>query len=181
MLLRYTAFSAVILLFAASVFGVSVNISGQLLSPCGQARGELQANASGGTLPYTYSWSNGATTPSITNLPPGTYTVTVTDNLGAQASATQEITNVTEYPTLNPVVSLTYCAAGSPYAIFPINDPTFLSPTEPTTFFGGVVDAHQPRRPVGRAVGPGEAPAVLGAVRFAADDPRMVEPQGRRW
>jgi uncharacterized repeat protein (TIGR01451 family) len=140
MLLRYTAFSAVILLFAASVFGVSVNISGQLLSPCGQARGELQANASGGTLPYTYSWSNGATTPSITNLPPGTYTVTVTDNLGAQASATQEITNVTEYPTLNPVVSLTYCAAGSPYAIFPINDPTFLSPTEPTTFFGGVVD-----------------------------------------
>ena len=38
--------------------------------------------------PYDYAWSNGHTTPSASNLPPGTYTVTVTDNAGQTASAT---------------------------------------------------------------------------------------------
>lgn len=33
-----------------------------------------------GTPPYTYLWSNSATTASITDLAPGTYTVTVTDS-----------------------------------------------------------------------------------------------------
>ncbi len=43
-----------------------------------------------GTAPYTYLWSNGATTQSITGLTPATYTVTVTDNKGRvrQASYT---------------------------------------------------------------------------------------------
>jgi gliding motility-associated-like protein len=34
---------------------------------------------SGGNAPYTYLWSNGATTSALNNLAPGTYTVTVTD------------------------------------------------------------------------------------------------------
>jgi len=41
--------------------------------------GSAAANPTGGTAPYTYSWSNGASTPSISNLPPNNYTVTVTD------------------------------------------------------------------------------------------------------
>ncbi len=39
-------------------------------------------NTSGGTPPYSYLWSNGATTNSIDSLLQGTYTVTVTDNNG---------------------------------------------------------------------------------------------------
>ncbi|MDO8369011.1 MAG: SdrD B-like domain-containing protein [Saprospiraceae bacterium] len=37
------------------------------------------ANPSGGWFPYTYLWSNGATTQTITNLAPGNYCVTVVD------------------------------------------------------------------------------------------------------
>ena len=36
---------------------------------------------------YTYLWSNGATTQTITNLGPGTYTVTITDSNGCTTTA----------------------------------------------------------------------------------------------
>lgn len=42
--------------------------------------GAVTLNVSGGVPPYTYSWSNGATTSSVTALPPGSITVTVFDN-----------------------------------------------------------------------------------------------------
>ncbi len=45
----------------------------------GGANGTASVTASGGTSPYTYLWSNGATTQSITGLTAGTYSVTVTD------------------------------------------------------------------------------------------------------
>ena len=38
----------------------------------------------GGTAPYSFSWSNGATTSSLTNLSAGTYSLTVTDAVGCQ-------------------------------------------------------------------------------------------------
>ena len=45
---------------------------------CGQADGDLTITASGGTFPYTYSWSNGASgSNQISNVVSGTYTVTV--------------------------------------------------------------------------------------------------------
>ncbi len=43
------------------------------------AKGSINLYASGGSPPYTYVWSNGATEPSIANLVKGTYSVTVTD------------------------------------------------------------------------------------------------------
>ncbi|KAA3622233.1 MAG: T9SS C-terminal target domain-containing protein [Bacteroidetes bacterium] len=47
--------------------------------------GSASANASGGTPEYNFEWSNGETTSSITNLAPGTYTLTVTDSNGCTA------------------------------------------------------------------------------------------------
>ncbi|MEL7162416.1 MAG: SdrD B-like domain-containing protein, partial [Bacteroidota bacterium] len=44
--------------------------------------GELTVNVDGGTIPYTYVWSNGATTQTISDLEAGTYSVTVTDASG---------------------------------------------------------------------------------------------------
>ena len=40
--------------------------------------GSISTSVTNGLAPYTYSWSNGATTSSLSNVCPGTYTVTVT-------------------------------------------------------------------------------------------------------
>lgn len=45
----------------------------------GAADGSISTSITGGTSPYSYVWSNGATTPSVSGLVPGTYTVTVND------------------------------------------------------------------------------------------------------
>jgi large repetitive protein len=43
------------------------------------ATGSITMSVTGGTTPYTYSWSNSATTRDITNIAAGPYSVTVTD------------------------------------------------------------------------------------------------------
>jgi hypothetical protein len=56
--------------------------------------GTATAVAAGGTPGYTYAWSNGATTASISNLAPGIFTVTATDTHGCTAV---EIANVNSF------------------------------------------------------------------------------------
>lgn len=48
--------------------------------------GSATAAISGGTTPFTYVWSNGGNSSSITGLAPGIYSVSVTDNSGCSAS-----------------------------------------------------------------------------------------------
>ncbi|MCX6269404.1 MAG: T9SS type A sorting domain-containing protein, partial [Bacteroidetes bacterium] len=45
----------------------------------GNTNGAVTTNVTGGTAPYTYLWSNGATTSSLTGIGAGTYSVTVSD------------------------------------------------------------------------------------------------------
>ncbi len=54
----------------------------------GTSTGSVTANVNGGQQPYTYLWSNGATTPSINNLVAGTYWVDVTTAAGCISSDT---------------------------------------------------------------------------------------------
>ncbi len=49
---------------------------------CGTSTGGAQANASGGTGPLSYEWSNSSTGNTTTGLPPGTCDVTITDSVG---------------------------------------------------------------------------------------------------
>jgi hypothetical protein len=53
----------------------------------GPASLTVTANATGGTAPYTYAWSDGATTQSIPVSAAGAYSVTVTDNKGCTTTA----------------------------------------------------------------------------------------------
>jgi len=53
-----------------------------------EAMDALSANASGGTPPYTYLWSNGAMTPTIADAAPGDYLLTVTDAKGCEIQST---------------------------------------------------------------------------------------------
>jgi gliding motility-associated-like protein len=58
----------------------------------GFCNGTASAVAGGGTPPYTYTWSTGATVPSISNLCSGVYSVTVVDAQGCVANATTTVT-----------------------------------------------------------------------------------------
>ncbi|MEL7529906.1 MAG: T9SS type A sorting domain-containing protein [Bacteroidota bacterium] len=59
----------------------------------GSNNGSASVTQSGGIAPFTYSWSNGATTDSITGLGMGVYTVTVTDALGCTSLDSVEVTS----------------------------------------------------------------------------------------
>ncbi len=63
---------------------VSTQITQEILCN-GDSTGEIVATASDGFPPYSYSWSNGETTTTISNLPAGDYTITVTDQCGNTA------------------------------------------------------------------------------------------------
>ncbi|MBC6992536.1 SprB repeat-containing protein, partial [Lewinella lacunae] len=62
----------------------------------GDTDGTLTVVATGGTLDYTYLWSNGQTTATATGLAAGTYTVTVTDANGCTETATGTVNEPTD-------------------------------------------------------------------------------------
>ncbi len=53
---------------------------------CFSKQGSIVAVVTGGALPYSYNWDNGESTPVITNLPSGNYTLFVTDSIGCSSS-----------------------------------------------------------------------------------------------
>jgi gliding motility-associated-like protein len=67
---------------------ISLNTAGFSTQCSYNCTGQGVVIVSGGTGPFSYSWSNGGTNASINNLCPGTYTVTVTDASGCTASDT---------------------------------------------------------------------------------------------
>ncbi|HTN21896.1 MAG TPA: SprB repeat-containing protein, partial [Pelobium sp.] len=58
----------------------------------GQATGSINATISGGTAPYTFEWSNGATSEDVNNLLAGSYSLVVSDANGCLGFASLNIT-----------------------------------------------------------------------------------------
>ncbi|HRH71096.1 MAG TPA: T9SS type A sorting domain-containing protein [Flavobacteriales bacterium] len=58
---------------------------------CGLNNGSTRALPGNGIPPYTYVWSTGATTQTVSGLAPGTYDVTVTDAIGGVANGSTTV------------------------------------------------------------------------------------------
>ncbi len=93
----------------------------------GECDGEIFATVSGATGNITYQWSNGATTPQISNLCSGAYSLTVTDESGKTATAqialheadpfvlTYITTNPSDYVTDNGAIAVVVNGGTPPY------------------------------------------------------------------
>jgi hypothetical protein len=66
----------------------AINITSATTSPAchGMSNGNINITVTGGLSPYTYLWSNGATSQDINNIAAGSYTVTVKDMRNCSAS-----------------------------------------------------------------------------------------------
>lgn len=78
-------------IFIAAIPPIGLTATTVNESVLGARDGSATVTASGGNGGYTYLWSNGKTTATITGLAGGTYTVIVTDISGCTAVATVEV------------------------------------------------------------------------------------------
>ncbi|OAZ05204.1 T9SS type A sorting domain-containing protein [Flavobacterium succinicans] len=80
---------------------------------CGDANDWTITTApTGGTPTYNYSWNTGAKTPSIQNVPPGKYSVIITDKNGC--TITKEITIIAPLPlATTPKINKPTCYGGA--------------------------------------------------------------------
>lgn len=113
----------------ASSLASGINASGNVNCNGGN-NGSIDLNVTGGTTPYSFNWSNGATTEDISGLTAGSYTVTVTDDNGCTSSSTVNITqpsaalssavtssqNILCFGGTNGSIDLTTAGGTSPYA-----------------------------------------------------------------
>jgi hypothetical protein len=79
---------------------------------CNGNTGTINITPTGGTAPYSYSWSGpssfSSTQRNLTGLAPGTYTVTITDNIGCSTTATAVVPAATPI-SVTPTVTNVSC------------------------------------------------------------------------
>jgi len=108
---------------------LQVQLSTMDESVAGYQDGSASALVQGGTLPYSYLWSTGATSDSIGGLAAGVYTLTVTDSLGCSAVVSDTVStgvpvlqtsvqgqNILCFGGLNGVASIAVVGGASPYS-----------------------------------------------------------------
>ena len=78
---------------------------------CEQSNGTVDiTGVSGGEAPYTYNWDNGEMTEDLINVPSGSYTVTVTDANGCEGTATFEVEELANEPTVTASTTSSECS-----------------------------------------------------------------------
>ncbi|HRD40669.1 MAG TPA: hypothetical protein PLC65_18715, partial [Bacteroidia bacterium] len=94
----------------------------------GVANGSISTSLTGGQIPFSYSWSNGATTPTVSNLGAGTYTLVYSDSNGCTDTSkititeplqtlvvTKDINGIKCFGDTNGVISLFTTGGTAPY------------------------------------------------------------------
>lgn len=124
-----------------SACGMTVTPSVTNESNCGSCDGSVTLAVSGGQAPYTYLWSNSATTASLSNLCHSYYSVDVTDANGCVVTAGFNVTCPQQtscaagftYSVNGPIVTFTNTSTGSSMPIYSWNfgDNTYSSQTNP--------------------------------------------------
>ena len=108
---------------------VELNVSIDNVSVSGGNDGAIDLTVTGGTAPYTYLWSNNATTEDISNLTAGIYEVTVTDANGCKSWASytvfqpggviliavDDIKHVTCNGSMNGAIAISVSGGTAPY------------------------------------------------------------------
>ncbi|MCZ8284980.1 MAG: SprB repeat-containing protein, partial [Bacteroidia bacterium] len=124
-----------------SCAGLSVSASGTNETAPLAANGTASVTASGGATPYSYLWSNGATSASISNLSNGVYNVTVTDANGCSKVTSYNVlaggcnglsvvatgTNATSFTSNNGMATATATGGTPPYTYLWNNGATTAS------------------------------------------------------
>jgi gliding motility-associated-like protein/uncharacterized repeat protein (TIGR01451 family) len=78
----------------------------------GNSTGSIDVSVTGGTSPYTYSWSSGQSTEDLTSIGSGLFTVTVTDILGCQEALTVNVQQPAQALTLVETHTDALCIGG---------------------------------------------------------------------
>ena len=109
--------------FAANPVITNVNCKGE-------TDGAIELETNGGSAPFTYVWSNGETTESLSNLTAGDYAYTITDVMGCESinvvtvaepqdslMVSFDVTSETCTGDLNGAVTLNITGGTSPYLV----------------------------------------------------------------
>ena len=112
--------------FYASAPGIAIDSSSNITYPTCSSSGSIEALPLNGVAPYTYIWSNGATTATVTGLSFGSYLVTVTDANGCTGTAYYYLgqNSINVYPNNNSLscgasngeITLTVYGGTPPYS-----------------------------------------------------------------
>ena len=94
-----------------SMSEIQISTSGQGESCPDENDGSATVIASEGVAPYSYEWSNGDTTATITGLVPGVYQITVTDNVGCERIGFEIITAADSLEITTSKTDITTCGA----------------------------------------------------------------------
>lgn len=110
-------------------FSVSASATGE--SSVNGNNGSASVVTNGGNFPFSYFWSNGGNTATVSGLAPGTYSVSVTDNNGCTAAGTTTVyayvcslglsvssTNETVSGASNGTVTATPSGGSTPYSFY---------------------------------------------------------------
>jgi len=89
--------------------GLSISLIDIINTTCSNATGSIEITPIGGVQPYSFSWSNGATTQNISELAVGNYTIELTDNSGCLVEETYSI--ISNFQITNLWIQNDFCSS----------------------------------------------------------------------